>query len=331
MKWKWAGPLKGGITQSMMNMFLQDPYCFVLYYGLGLEEPTAVSQEILWGNIIHRGLEHSIRKPNLQKDFTEHEWEDIFLNMKQESNKEMHTAPTSYYSAREMLKLYDDRYKERFNNIDTEVEFQIPHNTGTFDVTLMGKADGVCDWTLIEHKSKKTVEIMQLKREIKYDVQVNYYCWALDTRHVIYDVFIVPEFQYSAPERNGYERDASYINRLYHTHSWKTFPVSKNKPFWLYQFEFTLTTEWIKQQFAQTINPIIDRICMLYEYTSSDSFDPHNPGAYNYLFYRSPIRLFDPARTDKYKSSYWNYLVGDLDITELRETPKLFKELNIGQ
>lgn len=33
MKWLWSGPIEGGITQSMIGMYLQDPYCFVLYYG----------------------------------------------------------------------------------------------------------------------------------------------------------------------------------------------------------------------------------------------------------------------------------------------------------
>jgi hypothetical protein len=162
-------------------------------------------------------------------------------------------------------------------------------------------------------------------------MQVNIYCHASQARHVIYDVFIVPETQWSAPTRTSYEKDAAYIKKLYHGPSYKTYPVSKNLPFWVYQFEFDISSDWIREQFKSTINPIIDQICMLYNYTSSDSFDPHNPECYNHLFYKKPIRLFDPAVTSKYKSRYWSFLIGELDITQLRTTSKLFKELKIGK
>ena len=349
MKWLWPGPAAGGITQSMISTYLQDPYCFVLYYGLGLEEPTPTSQEILWGNIIHKGLEDLIEIPILSKDFTEFEWEQILDSMKKESLKEIHTAPTSYHSCAEMIKLYNDSYKTQYDKIETEKEFQIAHATRNFEVTLMGKMDGIADpnntfyesvntaWTptdfcrtLIEHKSKGYFEHDQFRREIKHDLQVCLYCHASQARHVIYDVFVVPETQWSAPKRTEYERDAAYIKKLYHGSMYKTYPVSKNKPFWVYQMEFDITSDWIRDQFRSTINPIIDQICMLYDYTSSDSFDPHNPDCYNHLFYKKPLRVFDPAVTNKYKSRYWSFLIGELDITQLRVTPKLFKELKIG-
>ena len=52
----WKGPLEGGITQSLLTKFLECPYRFYLYAGLGLEQPGEPEPNLIWGDICHKGL-----------------------------------------------------------------------------------------------------------------------------------------------------------------------------------------------------------------------------------------------------------------------------------
>ena len=331
MQWKWKGPLLGGITQSLITNYLTDPYTFVLYYGLGLEETSRLNQNLMWGNLGHLGLEIALEsKEPLATILPE-----IKAAITEEAAKWPYINRGTVESVPRMLLLYNEEFKYS-HNIETEVQFRIPHKTKNFEVNLMGKVDGQdkdkhlgrrIDDLLVEHKCKDSCDFQLFRKEVKEDMQVNIYCYATEIYNVIYDNILIPESQWNCPQPQAQERTPSWIERIYNTHRGPKYPISKNKFDWLDQYKFILLPEEVDLYMKATVNPLIDQICMLYDYCSSYSFDPFNPECYNHLYYKKPLRLFDPSRTTKFQRSYWNHLTGQIPVEGLVQTTNLFKEL----
>lgn len=328
MKWQWKGPLEGGITQSLISNYLTDPYTFVLYYGLGLEEASRDNQNLIWGTLAHLGLEIALKdKKPIPTILPE-----IVHTITQESKKWSYIDRGTIESIPRMLSLYNESFKHK-HDLNTEIQFKIPYRTKLFEVSLMGKVDGLGpnletgQRVLVEHKCKDSCDFQLFRKEIHTDLQVNIYCFATETYRVIYDNILIPESQWNCPQPLVGERTSTWIERLYNSHKWGKFPVIKNKHEWLNQYLFILLPEEVDLYMKETVNPIIDNICMLYDYCSSDSFDPFNPECYNHLYYKKPLRLFDPSRTSKYQRNYWNHLTGQIPVESLTKTDKIFKEL----
>jgi hypothetical protein len=349
MQWKWKGPVDGGITQSLLGKYLQDPFSFVLYYGCGLEEPGPVNQNLIWGNEFHLLLELTLPYPILYNNLTQGYLDDLRKQLIALEEGYAHVEANTLHSVMEMMKLYNDSYKLSYE-IETEKQFKFEYHTKNHRVSLMGKIDGIgTDQTpfipagypfkpdlpvLIEHKCKGYHDKQQHRQEIHTDLQLNVYMHAMQvlgqtTDQVIYDIIRIPEVQFGCPARNIGERIPYYINRIYNTCTpYRDYPVSKNKFMWLDQHCFSHPEELVSNYRKVTLDPIIDGLCYMYEYTLSDSFDPFNPDCYNHLFHRRPLRLFDPARTDKFKKDYYHYLTGALPLESLVPVPHLFKELH---
>lgn len=342
MEWKWKGPKDGGITQSLMVKFLEDPYCFVLYYGLGLEERTQPEPNMVWGNCFHKLLEHVLPMGKRISELTEAEEKELLEIVRQEHANYPGADQLTIYSTLNMIDLYDDRYKLQYTSLETEKEFETPHYTGTNDVTLMGKIDGIgyCSDShtahLIEHKSKGRFDPIKFLGEIQTDLQLNVYLHALSRSNsipvsgVIYDNILIPDSQWNIPPRKMHERIQSYAERLYHRENYGKFPVAKKSFAWVFQNFLPIDQFNIPEYFDHTVNPIIDQICDLYEYVSRPSFDLYKP-QWNKLFFRKPLRAFDPSKTDQFEKSFYNHLIGNTSLEELTPTDKLFKELKIGQ
>jgi hypothetical protein len=349
MLWKWKGPVDGGITQSLLGKYLQDPFSFVLYYGCGLEEPAPVNQNLIWGNEFHLLLELTLPNPLLYNNLSQGYLDDLRQQLVTLEEGYAHVEANTLHSVMEMMKLYNDSYKLSYE-IETEKQFKFEYHTKNHQVSLMGKIDGIgISHTpfipagypfgpdlpvLIEHKCKGYHDKLQHRQEIHTDLQLNVYLHAMQvlghtTDQVIYDIIRIPEVQFGCPARNIGERIPYYINRIYNTCTpYKDYPVSKNKFMWLDQHCFSHPEELVTEFRKVTLDPIIDGLCYMYEYTLSDSFDPFNPDCYNHLFHRRPLRLFDPARTDKFKKDYYQYLTGALPLESLVPVPHLFKELH---
>lgn len=327
---KWPGPLKGGVTQSLLSKFLEDPYGFYLYAGLGLEEPGSPEPNLVWGCIAHTGLEHIIEIPYTINEFTPEDWNGIHAAIDEYIYRDWPMAlPTYAISVKNMIALYDDSYKSDHGPFVTEQKFSVEHKTSRGNiVTLRGKADGVSGLTLVEHKCKGKIDINQTRAETFTDLQVTVYCKVLGTRQVIYDLIRIPDTQWSLPPKRQYEQPKSYINSLYTDRIWGDFPVSKKKHLWLQQCTLELTDEQIERNMAETVDPLIDKLCKWYLYVSDPNFDFQNPSHYNDIFYKTPIRHFDPARTQSYKSAYWNHRTDAIDIEDMQPVRSFYAELD---
>lgn len=317
----------------------------MLYYGLGLEEPQQPNQNLMWGNMFHKGLEHCLEVPTRIQNFDEEQHAKLLEVLKEEEKYQLHVNNSTLFSVLNMLKLYPDLYKEEFHVL-TEQEFVVDYSTKNFKVKLKGKQDGVgvrfrnyldlfpdsCETILIEHKSKENFDKQLFLAEAFLDTQLNIYLLALNRttscEYVVYDNVIIPELQWNCPPRQANERISAWIDRLYHKSHTGAYPVASKKFHWVHQDIIHHPMSKIETFIKETLNPIIDQVCYLFEYTQSDSFDPFNPDCYNHLFHKRPLRLFDPARTSKFKKNYWNHLVGEIPVESLVKTDKLFKELS---
>lgn len=334
---KWPGPLKGGVTQSLLSKFLEDPYQFYIYAGLGLEEPKDPEPNLVWGDTFHRGLEHVIAIPYQLNEFTPEDWAQTFEVVDTHLNEKWPMAPHTYaLSIQHMLPLYDDSYKCEYGKFITEQKFQQEYTTRSGNlVSLRGKADGVqyldndtFGDVLVEHKCKGKIDINQTYAETPFDLQVTLYCKVFDTRTVIYDLIRIPDTQWSLPPKRQFESPKNYIKNLYYDRLWGDFPVTKKKHLWIQQTTINLTDEQIECNMAEMVDPIIDRLCMYYEYVSDSNFDFQNPSHYNHLFHKTPIRHFDPSRTASFKGPYWNHRTGNLDLEDMVPVNSFYAELD---
>ncbi len=324
MKWLWTGPKEGGITQTMIGHYLTDPFTFFLYYGLGVEEPSQAGPNLIWGQMFHVGIEHVLKNPLNIKEQPSDYWDGIFDTVNKVGRE--YSAPDTFsYSVINSLKLYNDSYKT--GSIQTEVEFKHEHSTEHNKVTLRGKLDGYFGSTLIEHKCKKQYDRNIIKQELPWDTQVNIYSYVFNLDTVIYDLIRIPEVQWNLPQRKLGERASFYVDRLYHTHFFGDYPIAKKKFAWIDQLHVPINVEVREHWIKTTLNPIIDRICEMYNYTSQSDFDWENPSHYNIHFYRQPLRHFNPANTEKFTRPYHTYLTGQIPFTSLKKINRIFNEL----
>lgn len=326
---KWPGPLEGGVTQSLINKFLECPLRFYIYAGLGLTDLRKPEPNLVWGDTCHIGLENLIEIPYQSIDFSDTDWEKIDKAVDEHMANEWPEAPANYaISIKNMLRLYDDSFKME-GKFETELKFQEPYTTRSGNkITLRGKVDGISGDVLVEHKCKGKIDANQTYLETPTDLQITIYAHVMNARRIIYDLIRIPDTQWSLPPRRKYERPSYYINSLYTERQWGDFPINQKKHLWIQQVDLHLTTEQIEKTLAETVDPIIDRLCLYYEYVSDPNFDWQNPDHYNHLFYRTPIRHFDPSRTQSYKCSYWDHLVGNIDLDDLVPIESYYPELS---
>jgi hypothetical protein len=359
MQLKWPGP-SAGISQSMINRFLLDPYEFYLYAALGLRPPREYKPNLAWGDTFHVGLEHlldNIKEPDRHIRMS---------NAVEAMAEHLHYYPmaerTFHKSCAEMLKLYDDKWAlER--PTETEVVFFVPyefesicpspawckadlhcrrqiHLTGKYDVVsydiesyfpkpVEHKHTLHCPALMLgEHKCKGYVDRNQTREETPYDLQLNLYCLTARTERVVFDTIKIPDVQWKLPPKRRMEEDSAYIRRLYHEHADTEYPISRKKHLWLDQFTVPVPTSSQERWASQTLNPILERICQWYDYIARDDFDPENP-RYNHIFYKTPIRHFNSRKTDAYKSEYHNLLVNNWSTEQLEPVESYYSELEI--
>jgi hypothetical protein len=324
----WQGPKKDGITQSLINKFLQDPYAFYIYAYLGLEEYEEPEPNLVYGDTAHVGLEHIIAKPYTINDFSPEDWQEIDDIIDRYIDKNYPTAPATFpISIKRMIRLYDDSYSEG-RDFKTEVQFAVPY-TNKFgqESTLRGKVDGICEKTLVEHKFTSRIDQVQTALETPIDLQTIVYCFVTGCREIIYDKIRIPDTQWSLPPKRQYQRPSNYINELYDSREWGDFPVTRKRHLWLQQTHLHISDEQVERLMAEMVDPLLDRIWRYHEYVSDPSFDWQDPKCFNHLYYRTPIRNFDPARTQQYKCAYYRYLTNQIELEDLVPVTSYFKEL----
>lgn len=364
----WDGPFEetGGITQSQMTRFCANPFTYYLYAVLGLEEPEALDNRLIWGDTLHKGLEHLIRGDML---------ESSIQTMKDYRIKNYPGAPRTYdATTSRMLKLYQEvalPNLQTYGTLETErhlkerltLEWKIPldmHLVRNFisqnicdpltftssnkqlyrlvdmvyDVWFRGKTDvtNIPTTMLCDHKGKGTLwsSPETVKKELGQDVQMNLYAKLLGGVETwYYDLILIPEEAYRVPQLRQGENPEEYADRLFYTYRdiMNGFPIAKCWGKWINQVPYFQPKEANDRFFIQTIMPIVLRMINWWNLVTTDIFDPNNNYWYNHIFYKSPIRMFDAARTPKFKCDYHSILIDEQTFEYLKPVKSFYPEL----
>lgn len=328
----WKGP-EEGLSQSLINRFLTCPFRFYIYAIKGLEDDRPYNINLIWGNAFHVGLEKIFEYYlKFRSDDTNPSSEALLyatpyiLEDLEKMSESTQIPSTVFHSIINMLAIYPLPQETGYIEPEQVFSFPVELPSGRI-VTFRGKVDGLGPTTLIEHKCKGKFESLQTLKETPFDLQTNLYCWIMGRNKVIYDLIRIPEAQYTFPVCPQREQPKDFIYRLFHNHKAKNFPIRFYKRYWIDQLKVSLPQETIQENIEQTILPLAERIYDWYEYVTQPGFDIENPKWYGSHFYKTPIRHFDPGKTDFYKCDYWDYLVGDQEIDCLRPVKSFFTEL----
>lgn len=356
----WKGPYEDGITQSILSRFRTCPFQFYLYAYCGLEESKTLEPNLIWGDILHKGLELYIKGESLNASIA---------GMLKYQDERYPTAPASFqYTTRNMLSIYNLDKLASWNGIQTEVDLRTNHThhslqfvpisynsvppsytppnlenkiiTEPFfihlfrDVKIRGKIDMLSnDQTKMgDHKGKgkHAPSIDALREEINQDFQMNFYAYFLDNiEHWYYDIFRIPEAIPRVPPQRVSETPEQWANRIFFTHSdmMNNLPISKCPGMWAYQINHFQPVESNIEYFNKTIAPSIDKLILWWEYVNHPKFDPNDPLFFNHLFYISPVRDFNPTTTYSFKCKYHNFLIGKESFENLSPVKSFYPEL----
>ena len=321
----WKGPEKDGITQSLLNRFRTCPFSFYIYAILGLEESeTSFPENLCWGDAYHVGLENYIAS---------HDYVYSCGKMIEHLKKQWPAAPPTFqHSLRKMLMLYTlppGEYR-------TEQEFKEVVEVYGRKVVLRGKMDGIgthpdYGQVLLEHKCKGSIYPEQLKSEIKEDIQCNLYMYLADVEWVLYDLIKIPDVQRYGPNRAYDESPKAFIDRLYTGpigSYGNKYPINRCKESWIHQHPYLIERDQQEDFWQRTLRPLLAQMVQWWDYVNQPGFDFQNPKYYNSLFYKAPIRHFDPAKTESFKCPYYNYLTGESNLSDLSPVTSYFAELS---
>lgn len=325
----WKGPKIDGVSQSLLNKFLECPYCFFLYAILRLHEPETERDNLVWGDIGHKGLEHLIPSLCLKT---------ASRKMEQYQKERYPEAPSRFLpSIKKMISLYNKKLF-RVGTWKTEQIIDRQITIKGIPFRIRGKKDGICyDYpryqkVLAEHKFKGYIDPPSLAQEIQKDTQCNIYLYSEEdpVEWVIYDLIKIPDTQKYQPDKKHWENESEYIDRMYFGQcgNWKGFPIASNKDQWMHQEIYHIPYEEQQFNWERTIAPLLLRLNEWYEYVTSDNFDMNNPECYGPTFYIHPIRHFNARQTNRFKCGYHGLLTGQLSLEELEPVTSFYSELD---
>lgn len=317
---KWNGPYEGGITQSLMIRFEECPFRFYLYTYCGLQDPEPPQENLIWGDTFHKGLEHLVKGDTLHNSMQA---------MYDYHMKEYPLAPSTYiYTCMQMLKLFPISEYNHWDKSKIVTEHKLMEKIGA--VIFRGKTD-VTDFTYMsDHKCKGSIDPLGTQEELGTDLQMNLYGYILNCQHWQYDLIRIPESKYSgAPERRPGETPEAYAHRIFNTYNFpdKGYPINSFKFLWISCVPYTQPRHLNELYFKTTIRPLAERMERWWEKVNDPNFDPNNPACYDADFYIKPARMFDPTRTDKFKSHFHGILTGVQGYCDLVPVESFYSEL----
>lgn len=323
----WSGPYVGGVTQSNLIKHMECPFRAYIFFILGLKDPAPPHENLPWGSIMHKGLEHYIQGDSLHNSMQA---------MYDYYTSDYNTMPEEViYTCFEMLKLYPRDKFSNIPNIVTEQKLNTTYllpNPGSSprEIRVRGMADVVSPMTfLCDHKCKGRIYPQETAIELGDDLQMNFYSHILRTPQWQYDLIQCPLVAYGCPDRKPGQSAEAFAHHIFHTYNnykWM-WPIKSFVPSWICCIPYYKTLDDIDQYWQRTITPLINRFCDWWDYVTQPDFDPNNPECYNSIFFKSPSRVFDPAKTDKFKGNYHDLINGQMELSDLLPINSYYAEL----
>jgi hypothetical protein len=290
-----------------------------LYAYCGLRENKPPHENLAWGDILHKGLEHLIRGDSLV----------VAVAAMREYQALHYTVDETYqHSTAQMLKLYPlDRL--RSFPVQTECSFEFPMKVRGIPVLYRGKVDMLSDDWFGDHKAKGRIYPMETAEDLIHDLQMNLYAYVLGLENWQYDLIQIPEQAYRLPEKRAGQSTMEYVDWYFNKYSdvFHGFPIAKHIGQWIVTIPFYKPLESIHDYFNKVIVPMTLRLIRFWEYVCSPKFDPNNPECYNEHFYQMPARMFDPSRAEKFKPHFHDILIEKETYENLIPIRKFYPEL----
>jgi len=324
----WKGPEEDGITQSILNMFLECPYSAYINLILGLEDNETPSENLIWGDCYHKGLEHIIADGDMANA--------IEKMLDRLATKYKRAPPSFKYSLPRMLRLYKLKTHMEEGSWATEIIGDQTLTIGERPIRIRYKLDGYnithpeYGNFLVEHKCKGYTDPDLVREEIKQDLQCNFYMTLSQCEWVAYDLIKIPDVQKYGPAMPFNDSPEEWVHKLYHgpVGSYgNSYPIYRYREKWINQQVYHISHEEQQEYWERTITPLIMRICAWYDHVTSPNFSLDDPKCYNELFYRQPVRHFNGRRTEKFKCPYHAYHTGAIGLQDLRPIKSHFSEL----
>lgn len=171
---------------------------------------------------------------------------------------------------------------------------------------------------------------MKVGKELQQDRQVSIYCYLHNIEWINYDLILIPEAVKYKPARGYNVSPQQWMESLFTgpcASYGNFFPINTNAHNWISNRTYHYPREDQERYWQQTIYPDLERICVWWDYVTQPGFDHENPKFYNHIFYRIPVRQFDPSFTDKYECDYYDHLIGNQELSELSDVGSLYHEL----
>ena len=204
----WSGPEEVGVTQSMLQGFMQCRERFRLRVIDGLDTVDAFNQRIEYGNLFHlceevyagSGNPLVTNPHNRPASRVNLPWERALTKAAKVLAKQyplqLAQVEKCYQVCRVQFPVYVKYWKKndkasKKRQLLSEYEFKVPYELASGrTVILKGKWDGVSlegtgkaqKLCLDEHKTKGDVDEQQLQRQLTFDMQTMFYVCALQAQ-----------------------------------------------------------------------------------------------------------------------------------------------------
>jgi hypothetical protein len=281
-----------------------------LRYILGIEENQDLNANHRWGSGYHIGIQ---RKLERQKRWDYH------------VSLEIQNSNFNLYNILKMVDNYDDKKLTG----DPEVEFSETFTYRGVDYKINGMIDVLGSDYIVDHKGKgREINVDQVRDELTEDLQMNVYVWASQKFKVYYNVCHIPERMWFTPNLHHMtdEQASEFLfedhnNRMHH------FPIKQHWNYWNPVIPKTFSPYQNDFYMETTVGPIIQRIDKWYDHVTQPEFNIEDPKFYNDLFYKIPVRNFDPALTPEYKTNFYLYHIHQEPLSYYPKAKHVFNEL----
>lgn len=187
----WKGPCdssdRGGVTFSLLNLFLSDHERFRLYVIEGLKSEIW-DHKLFFGNCWHLCEEVYSNNNN---GLTEQTWEGAlyeYARKEADLHKFRGDEIQHWYRVCKVqfpiyLEYWGDNLEENSEILLSEYAFKVPYLVNSRPIYLRGKWDRIHlidNWLWVEdHKSKGDIDEIKIQRQLRLDLQTMLYCIAL--------------------------------------------------------------------------------------------------------------------------------------------------------
>jgi len=274
----WKGPTEDGITQSMLSAYFACPYRCYVYWMLGLNTPPRFQHVLEYGHMWHLCEEMVGGGKDWQEPLKEYclGLTKKYRDQQEEITKWYRVCCVQFPIFLEYWK--DHEHTKLRKPYLEEYSFRVPYELPSGrTITLRGKWDMVDkvrgQYWLQENKTKTTIELQDILKQLRYDLQTMTYIFALgqhlgkpQTMGVRYNVVKRPLSgglgsirRKKATKNNPAETYDEYYARLGKI-------IEENKPEFFERIEVTVDQKDVEKFTEQTLFPILENLLDDYEW-----------------------------------------------------------------